>query len=52
MSSKGVANTNSTIAADRDKGRARAGDRAGLHAESHPSKHSKRGKQVAVGHEA
>ncbi|MDN7183098.1 hypothetical protein M0D69_34825 [Caballeronia sp. SEWSISQ10-4 2] len=48
MSSKGVSNTNSPISADRDKGLARAGDRASTHAQSHPSPHSNKGKHTAV----
>ena len=49
MSSKGLSNTNSHVAGDRDKGLARASDRASLHAQSHPGKHGKRGERAAVG---
>jgi hypothetical protein len=41
----------SHIAADRDKGLARAGDRASAHAQSHSSTHSKRGEHLNIGHE-
>ncbi|WP_207005544.1 hypothetical protein [Trinickia mobilis] len=51
MSSKGFSNTNSPIAADRDKGHARAADRASLHSQSHLSKHVKRGEHRALGRE-
>jgi hypothetical protein len=55
MSSKGLANTNSHVAADRDKGRDRASDRTALHAQSqsqsHTSAHSIHARHVAVAHE-